>query len=284
MQPDDARLAVATREPRSHIEVHGVPLAVHDGAPGSSLPVVVCLHAIGHGGGDFASFEAAFGASHRVITVDWPGQGASGDDAEPASAARYLTLFAALADRLGLARFVILGNSIGGAVALAYAAAHPARVRGLIVSNPGGLDPGGVFARLFIRNLERHFRHGVARAPGFQGWFARYYARILITPEARAERDAIVASGYAIAPRLLEAWASFRQPEADLRPLLPRVTAPVLVAWAKRDTLVSWSRNRAAVEAIPDRRVAFFEAGHSPFLETPAAFNDAARTFLASLS
>jgi hypothetical protein len=60
------RLALAVQEPRRLVEVDGVALAVHDSAPESALPVLLCLHAIGHGGGDFAGVEAALHDSYRV--------------------------------------------------------------------------------------------------------------------------------------------------------------------------------------------------------------------------
>jgi pimeloyl-ACP methyl ester carboxylesterase len=102
-------------------------------------------------------------------------------------------------------------------------------------------------------------------------------------PEAAARRDAIVASAYEIAPRLAEAWDSFRRPDADLRPLIPRVTMPVLFAWAAEDRLVSFARSREAIERFPNHRVVMFRAGHSPFLETPRDLNAAVAAFLEGL-
>jgi len=180
-------------------------------------------------------------------------------------------------------RLVLLGNSIGGAAAVRYAAALPARVDGLILSNPGGFDRGGFFAGIYIRLLERHFRAGVDGKASFSSWFRKYYARILITEEALAHWVAIVLSAYESAPRLLEAWRSFRMAEADQRALAVRLTMPVLVAWASQDRIIRWSRNRAAVEAIPNRQVVMFQAGHSPFLETSQAFAAEARVFLRGL-
>ena len=52
-------------------------------------PAVVCLHAIGHGGGDFADFASAVKDRFEVIRIDWPGQGQSGPDPKPLSPARY---------------------------------------------------------------------------------------------------------------------------------------------------------------------------------------------------
>ncbi len=277
------RLALAVSEPRRVVEVDGVTLAVHDSAPGSALPVLLCLHAIGHGGGDFAAVEAALKDSYRVISVDWPSHGASGVDPAPASALRYATLLEGVVRALELKQVVLLGNSIGGAVAVRFAALHPELVRGAILCNPGGMDPGGFIARLFIGHLVSKFHDGAEGLASFKPWFDEYYRSILVTDVAAARRRLIVEAGYESAPVLEQAWRSFAQPEADQRALAETLKLPVLVVWASRDGLIQWSRNREAIEAIPHVKVVQLEAGHSPFLETPSAFLDAARPFLEAL-
>jgi 4,5:9,10-diseco-3-hydroxy-5,9,17-trioxoandrosta-1(10),2-diene-4-oate hydrolase len=278
------RLALAVPEPRRLVLIDGVSLALHDTDATGSKPVIVCLHAIGHGGGDFAAFEAAFRDRFRIITVDWPGHGASGQDTEPASARRYASLLRGLLDDLGLEAPILFGNSIGGAAALALAQQEPARLRALILCNPGGLDPGGFFAGLFMDHLVSRFQRGVAGEARFRDWFTDYYADILLGPEAVARRDAIVAAGYESAPRLVEAWTSFAQPDADLRAGLPSLRLPVFVGWAMRDRLVQWSRNRVAIASLPHATIVRFEnAGHTPFLEESAAFNVAVAPFLEAL-
>jgi 4,5:9,10-diseco-3-hydroxy-5,9,17-trioxoandrosta-1(10),2-diene-4-oate hydrolase len=278
------RIALAVAEPRRDVTVRGVPLAIHASDPSGAKPVIVALHAIGHGGGDFAAFEAAFSARFRVITVDWPGHGASGPDVEPASARRYAELLLSLLDVLHVERPILFGNSIGGAAAISVAQQHPERVRALVLCNPGGLDPGGFFAGLFIDHLVSRFERGVAGEERFRDWFAGYYEDVLLGDEARVRRDAIVAAGYESAPRLVEAWKSFARPDADLRAGLPSLRMPVFVGWAMRDGLVQWGRNREAVETIPGVKLVRFErSGHAPFLEESGEFNRAVAPFLEGL-
>lgn len=277
------RLALASPEPRSTLEVLGVSLAFHDTDPSGSKSAIVCLHAIGHGGADFARFARDFSDRYRIVTLDWPGQGASGGDSETASAVRYTALLREVVRALKLERFVLVGNSIGGAVAIRYAAEHPEAVRALVLANPGGLAPIGWLERLFIGHLVGRFEAGVRGDPGFQRWFEGYYADILCTAPAAEHRRAIVASGYEVAPVLAEAWRSFAAPEADLRPLVPRVHAPVLFTWASQDRYVRWSGSEEAVRRFPNAQVVQLPAGHSPFLETPHAFDAAVRRFLSDL-
>lgn len=278
------RLALASPEPRQTVTVDGVSLAFHDSAPGSNAPVLLCLHAIGHGGSDFAGVVKTLSPQWRVITLDWPGHGASAADTIAASARRYTTLLEGFVRALELKRFVIVGNSIGGAVALQYAAAHSDDVRGLIVCNPGGLDPGGFIAKLFIGHLSSKFHKGAEGDASFAEWFEDYYGGILVTAAAKAQREKIVAAGWESAPILEQAWRSFATPEADIRKAAASLPMPVLVAWAARDELIQWNRNEDGVRAIPHATVVQFEAGHSAFLETPDAFFAAATPFLAGLA
>jgi pimeloyl-ACP methyl ester carboxylesterase len=277
------RHALASPLPRSFVHVDGVRLAFHDsGGPGRAL---VCLHAVGHGGADFTRIAARFRARHRVITLDFPGHGASDPDRLPASPRRYAELLDGVIVTLGIGPRVLLGNSIGGAVAVLHASRHREHVRGLVLVNSGGFDraPQGWLAQLAIAHVARNMVRGAHGHPSFGKWFARYYARVLPLPEARTARDAIVASGYELAPVMTEAWRSFAQPEADLRPLVPTLTMPVLVAWARGDRLVPWSRSAPALTRLADVRVQLFAGGHAPFLEVPEAFEAALAAFLDEL-
>ncbi|MBL8952856.1 MAG: alpha/beta hydrolase [Myxococcaceae bacterium] len=279
------RLAVASLEPRTVLTVSGVELALHDGDPSGAKPPIMCLHAIGHGGRDFAAFERAFGADYRIITLDWPGQGASGPDPKPAEPQRYLELLEGVVDALQLRDVVVLGNSIGGSVAIRYAASHPKNVRAVLLTDSAGLDanPGGFFPGLVIGHYERKMHAGVEGDPGFKDWFRAWYQEVLVTEEARAQRDAIVDSAYEIAPVLEQAWASFARADSDVRPLARKLSMPVFVGWAKNDGVVRWSRSREAVEQIPNVQVHLYDAGHAAFLETPKPFNDDVRRFLLEL-
>ena len=278
-----APLDLAAPAPRVHVEAAGVDIALHDTDPAGTRPAVICLHAVGHGGGDYASTVDALGATHRVLAVDWPGHGASGPDAHPASAARYERVLAELIDQLRLDRVVIVGNSIGGAAAIRYAAHHPDRVRGLVLVDTGGLDRGGWVARVYIRSIARRFRRGAAGDPRFIAWYARFYDRLLTTPASQARRDAIVAAGPQMAEVLAQAWESFAAPDADLRALLPTLQVPILVAWARHDRVIRWSRNRRAIARGQRVEVVRFEGGHSAPVEDPEAFNAALEGFLEAL-
>jgi pimeloyl-ACP methyl ester carboxylesterase len=71
------------------VVVDGVACAYDDEGEG---PVVVCLHAIAHGSGDYAGLRERLRGRYRVVSLDWPGHGQSADWPKPASAENYAAL------------------------------------------------------------------------------------------------------------------------------------------------------------------------------------------------
>jgi len=263
------------------VVVDGVRLAVDDAGDG---PAIVCLHAIGHGAADFAGLRRRLAPRWRVLAPDWPGQGRSAADREPPRAARYAALLDGLLDACGVGRAVILGNSIGGAAALRYAAERPERVTALVLENPGGLDrTDDPVARTVIRAMVAFFDAGARGASWFPAAFAAYYRLVLQRAAAAEHRRRIVASAPEIAPLLRDAWTGFGEPDADVRHLAPAIRCPVLVAWAARDQFIQLRRCRPALRSFADARLETFRAGHAPHLETPDAFETALERFLEPL-
>lgn len=263
--------------PGTEATIDGVRLTYDDEGVG---PPIVCLHAIGHGASDFARLRARLRGRHRVIAVDWPGQGRSGEDRLAPTAGRYAELLAGLLDALGLDRVVLIGNSIGGAAALRYAASHPQRVSRLVLENPGGLDRPDRLARFVVGGMVRFFSAGVRKAWWYPSAFAAYYRIVLPNRAAGAQRARIVRAAFETAPILRQAWRGFGDASADLRELIPAVGCPVLFAWAVRDRFVQLRRSLPSIRRFPRARLERFRAGHAAHLETPDAFEEAVERFL----
>lgn len=261
------------------VDVAGAGIAVMRRGAGTT---VVCLHAVGHSSRDFLRLSERLGHRFAFVSIDWPLQGDSPRDRVPASARRYAELLAAVADQMDLRRFVVLGNSIGGAAAITYAAARPDRVRALVLCNPGGLQPVGLVGRIVCRRMAAFFAKG--ERADFPRIFRRYYERDVLPSAAAAwRREDIIASARAVAPILREAWESFADPRADIRHLAPQLRCPVLFAWATADRYVAWSRSRRAALSVPDHVVTLFDGGHAPFLEQPERFDEVLAAFIDAL-
>ncbi|MCE7904018.1 MAG: alpha/beta hydrolase, partial [Gammaproteobacteria bacterium PRO9] len=87
------------------------------------------------------SWAEALKARHRVLRFDMTGHGLTGPDPSgDYSLERTVQLTERFVDALGLKQFTIGGTSLGGTVAMHYAAAHPDRVDHLILLSPGALE------------------------------------------------------------------------------------------------------------------------------------------------
>jgi len=279
-----ARSALGASAPWKEALVKGIALAYDDTCDDTGRgDEIVCLHAIGHGARDFERLRHRFGQGYRVVALDWPDHGNSGPDATAASAERYLELLIDFMDAAGLRRPVIVGNSIGGAVAIRYAAERPDRVRGLILENPGGLYRIDRLSRIAIAAMVRFFSAGARRAWWFPAAYRAYYRTVLPMREAAEQRSRVTAAGLEMAPILAQAWRSFGEPAADLRPLVARINCPVLFAWAKRDRIIQLKRCLPAIRRFPDARLETFDAGHAAHLEAPDAFERSVERFLEGL-
>ena len=281
VQPSSgARAAVGAGAACRYLEVDGVQLAYADDGTGDAL---VCLHAIGHGAGDFAGFRTRHRDRFRVIALDWPGQGRSADDRVPPSATRYAALLEGLLDGLGLDRVILLGNSIGGAAALRVAAARPQRIRGVVAANPGGLVADGMQKRLFTRAVASFFSRGARGAWWYRRAFAALYQRVLSEAPAAEQRARIVASWHEVAPLLAAAWRGFGEAGDGISAQLPSITCPVLITWSTGDRLNPLGANRPAIARFARGRLQTFRGGHAPFLECPEAFDAAFARFVDGL-
>ena len=125
-------------------EVAGLPQRIHYHEQGDG-EAVIFLHGAGGGASGYSNFKGNYPAfaqaGFRAIVPDLIGYGLS---SKPDLPQYDQDLFVAgvkgLVDGLGLKRVTLLGNSLGGAVALGYALAHPEDVARLILMAPGGVE------------------------------------------------------------------------------------------------------------------------------------------------
>lgn len=107
---------------------------IHYREVGRGAPIVM-IHGLAGQMRNFAAVVERLQSSHRIVLIDRPGSGHSpgrGDDSLTDQAA----IVADLIDALGLDRPLIVGHSLGGAVAMALALEHPGKISGLALVAP----------------------------------------------------------------------------------------------------------------------------------------------------
>ena len=120
-----------------------MPTIRHDGVDlayterGTGDPAMLFLHGMACVKEHMDPLIDVFSATHRCVAVDLRGHGSSSVPHDAYTTADFMSDIAAVIDELGLHRPVLVGHSFGGSVSLAFAAAHPDRVRALVMLDSG---------------------------------------------------------------------------------------------------------------------------------------------------
>jgi pimeloyl-ACP methyl ester carboxylesterase len=115
--------------------------------PSPGAPAVLCLHGLMRNSRDFEDLAPHLAARHRVIVPDVRGRGLSARDpkAENYQIPVYLKDLELLLSGLGVERTAIVGTSMGGLMAMVWAAMQPARVARIVLNDVGPeVDPVGL--------------------------------------------------------------------------------------------------------------------------------------------
>lgn len=267
---------------------HGPVLVCHPGGPGFSATyfgdlaalweqfTLVMLNPRGTGGSDRPSDKSAY-------TID-----------------DYVSDLEELRLHLGLERMLLLGHSHGGVVAQAYAAAHPGRVRALVLAS--------TLAR-FAAEQEAAMKAAMDKRAN-QPWYADAVAALETEQAGEFESDEQVSE---LAFRELPMYfAHFGAAEAgyldtlktetvnadtlrlfnreifntfDLRSRLPKITAKTLVITGEEDFITGPMCADEICACIPSsQRVVIGDAGHFVFVEQAQPFHDEVAAFLENAS
>lgn len=235
-------------------------------------PPVLLSHGYSATGRMWTAQQRALADRYRVISWDMRGHGATECPEDPALYSADLTVadMRELLHHAGVERAVIGGLSLGGYVSLAFAVAHPAMVRALVIadSGPGYRNPG---ARAEW-NRRAHDRAADLEARGLEVLAGR--SREM--QEAMGEHRS--AKGLALAARGMLA-----QDDARVIDGLPAIRVPTLVIVGDRDEpFLAPSRYMAS--KIPGARLEVVkDAGHASNLDQPETFTRVLRDFLDAL-
>lgn len=136
--PEAQRYPAGTPFRAQYRVVDSTRLRIVDSGGGRATPVVF-LHGFGASLYSWRhTLPAVAAAGYRVIAFDNRGFGFSDKPAHGYGNAAYARLVVALLDSLGISSAVLVGHSMGGAIAAEVALAHPDRVRGLVLIDAAG--------------------------------------------------------------------------------------------------------------------------------------------------
>ncbi|HVC50932.1 MAG TPA: alpha/beta fold hydrolase [Stellaceae bacterium] len=239
-------------------------------------PALVLLHCLGvdHRLWDIAT--AGLERDFTLISYDFPGHGGAPPAGQGYGVEDLSAQLAALFEREGIARAHVAGISLGGLVAQHFAATHPARVDRLMLldTTPRYTDE---MRQMWVVRARQARTQGVASLLDslLPVWFTPGFIA-QDPPAVRYVRDCFAGDSgeaYALACEALGA--------ADLRPLVPGITAPTLVVCGSEESpafrdAAAW----LAANIAGARSLTLAPARHASILEHPTEFVKAAREFL----
>jgi len=264
-----------------HIELSGWNTRLLEAGEGG-VPLVLLPGTGGHLEA-YTRNLAAFAARGRVIAYDYPGHGFSAPATADLELPHYLAHLDALVDHLGCPQVDLSGESLGGWIAVKYAAAHPGKVRRLVLNTPGG-----TMARPEVMARIRDLSQAAADDPGQDRIRARLEWLMAdpdsVTDELVAVRRAIYARpGFA---RSMRHILCLQDPEIRARNQitdeeLKSLPQPALVIWTSDDPSGPAAAGLRMAELIPGGRFELIDgAGHWPQWEQAARFTTLVLAFL----
>ena len=217
----------------------------------------------------------SFARRHRVVCADLRREFAAEDDFD-----RLVDDVAELVDARGVERFVLIGVSLGSAIAMRFARRFPERLRGMVLCNPVahisyghvGVDRAALI--LLARFTTRYLPTEVSRG------FARYWSRLGVWVfDDSPGREALIEYTLFTGPRTVPPSVATRRVshlrKIDLRPGLVDTAVPALVVKGPRDEYcpVEWAQE--ITELLPDAEyVPIPGTGHGSHISRPGAFNE----------
>lgn len=250
-------------------------------------PVLVLLHGSNASLFTWEPWVARLGDTYRIVSMDLPGHGLTGAVPSNDYSQKAMAEFVAkVADKLGLTKFAIAGNSMGGGVAARFAEMYPARVTALILVDAGGMPVkqgdhvplGFRIARTPVIN--KLMLHVTPRRLFAEGLNDSFEHKNLITPamvDQYWELNRMAGSREATAER-------FRlPPDPYVAKHTGDITAPTLILWGAKDHLIPVAAATKWHNRIKGSQLIVYpDAGH--ILQEDEADKSAAavRTFLSA--
>jgi 4,5:9,10-diseco-3-hydroxy-5,9,17-trioxoandrosta-1(10),2-diene-4-oate hydrolase len=249
----------------------------HDEGEGEA---VIFLHGAGGGASGYSNFKGNYpafaAAGYRAIVPDLLGYGLS---SKPDLPQYDLDLFIAgvkgLVDGLGLKNITLLGNSLGGAVALGYALAHPDDIARLILMAPGGVEDLDTYLAMpGIANMFQIYQSGKTGAEAMRAVMTmQLFDPSLLTDEIINERAPIAATQTQAARSILKV------PNMTTR--LHELRCPVFGFWGVNDLFNPVSGTMKLMDNCPQARMVLVNrCGHWVQVEHREMFNRSCIDFL----
>jgi len=275
--PDRSVQQLSTRwalSPSRFVDVSAMQVHVRDEGPRDDPVPVVLLHGTSASLHTWDGWADAMKTHRRVIRFDLPGFGLTGPHPSgDYSMAAYVKFVAAVMDQLGVSKFDIAGNSLGGQIAWQSAYAMPERVRRLVLVDSAGYPTQPVSVPIGFR---------IARIPGIRNIMEYVLPRGVVMGSVRN----LYGDPEKISPELIDRYYELTLREGNRKALTKRfdqvsttdsekiktLKLPTLIIWGGKDRLIPPDNAlRFEADIVGSQRVVFDSLGHVPHEEDAQA-------------
>lgn len=274
---EEAKAAPSEEAEEKDVDVSGI--ATHCLIAGPvDAPRVVFVHGVGGSLTTWSLNLPALAAQFRICALDLVGAGSSAKPSTDYSVPALASFLARFLDALGpdWQRVSIVGHSLGGAVALAFAASYPQRIERLVLVDSAGLGPE-------IDRTALDLMRSQPTRENLRAELTRFFAQSGLIQQALVEQlyqQRTLPGAHAALVATADAAFADAQQRIDLRDTLAGLNIPVLVIWGDADAVIPVAHAQEARRAPQSRLEVFAGSGHCAHIERADAFNQLLRSFL----
>jgi pimeloyl-ACP methyl ester carboxylesterase len=274
-----------------YLELHGDRIAYRDAGAGETI---LLIHGMAGSSETWRAMIPQLAKKYRVVAPDLLGHGQSDKPRGDYSLGAFAVWLRDLLDELGVTRATIVGQSLGGGVAMQFVYQHPDYCQRLVLISSGGLGPDvGWTLRLLSAPGAELIMPIIAPPPvlkagnKLRSWFS--------SMGVQSPRGAEMWSAYSSFAdsqtrqaflRTLRSVVDYRgQAVSALNRLHVASELPIMAIWGDQDQIIPVSHAYAAHEARPESRLEVLEGvGHFPQVERPTEVVDLLDDFIISTS
>ncbi|MBT6422564.1 MAG: alpha/beta fold hydrolase [Porticoccaceae bacterium] len=244
-------------------------------------PTAVFIHGSGPGASGWSNFkqntEAFCQAGYRAIIIDIPGYGYT---SKPTDAIYSLDFFTQYLDEFmvhkGINRAVLVGNSLGGAIAVGYALEHPDKVSHLILMATGGVEEREVY--FATQGIQAMVKYPMG-SPEFTKEVLGELLKLLVCDPKHITEQLVNERWKILQMQNPQVLASMQIP--NLTDRLPELSVPILGFWGYQDKFCPISGAHTIISQCGDARMNMLsQCGHWVMVEHSAYFNKQCIEFL----
>ena len=229
-------------------------------------PVLMLLHGLFGALSNFKGVFDAFSNDFRVIIPLLPIYEKSHADASVDGLTSYLEEFV---EMKGIDKAILLGNSLGGHIALVYTLRNPEKVSSMILTGSSGLFESGMGSGFPKRGSYEYIKERVQYT---------FYAPETATKELVDEVFGIVGDNFKTLRILRIARSAQRH---NMRNEITQITVPTLLIWGLNDNITPTHVAHEFERLIPNAELHFIDhCGHAPMMEQSERFNRIVSGFL----